>query len=254
MIIRPYSDTTAFASGGPLEPTAANFPACKHFWKCNEATVNTSLVARMTDSIGNVVFHSEIAYGLTNNNDGTVSINGAIDTLDSGTLASCGSKNVLVMFGGKPSATLNNLTFGSISAGPGFRSIGTAAGTPAAWGTGGAGLITGTAGLAGNGSQFQSRALAITWNNATGLAPSDWDGTTYTERAAAGNLTGHTGITTMNQTIDIGGSARPAYIQIWHFTTLPSALEIKAALLWTHAMASVTPYGKYLYPGFKGRT
>lgn len=53
MIITPYSDNSKFSSGGVWEPTADNFPALKHFWKCTEAAGSNVSVR---DAIGNVHF------------------------------------------------------------------------------------------------------------------------------------------------------------------------------------------------------
>lgn len=48
MIIRPYSDTTAFDSGGPLEPTAAKFPCCKLFLPCTDAAGTALLLDKIS--------------------------------------------------------------------------------------------------------------------------------------------------------------------------------------------------------------
>lgn len=48
MIITPYSDPSLFASGGKCEASAANFPACKLFFKCNEAAGALSLADAIT--------------------------------------------------------------------------------------------------------------------------------------------------------------------------------------------------------------
>lgn len=256
MIIRPYSDTSLYSSGGPLEPTSTNFPACKHFFKCNEATAGAGTV---TDSIGSVVLTSS---GVTNNADGTITLDSGLTAIASGTLSAPGTKNVLLMWSGMPASTNAIMAIGSTAASTnrGFRSSANGSGTttPAAVGDGATAVPVGTAGLSGTGAQLQARALTINWTSATGLEPYDWDGTTWTARAAAGDfetVNGQiTGITTMDAAVNIGASIRPAYIQIWYFTTLPTAGEIKSALLWTHAMATTTPFGKYLYPGFKNRT
>lgn len=253
MIITPYSDTSKFASGGPWEPTATNFPACKHFFKCSEATGATTL----TDSIGGVVL-SGVA--ITNDGDGSLRWASAYTTIASGAWVAPSTKKILLIWGGKVTSSGGNLTVGSVTANTnrGFRSTGTASGTPAVVGEGAGAVITGTAGLDGTAgsTQLQARALTITWNSATGLAPYDWDGTTWTARAAAGDLntTPQLSMDTVDASCNFGSGSKPAFVQIFHFTTLPSADEIKAATIWTFSMATTSPYGKYIYPGFKGRT
>ena len=43
-ILHPYSDTTKFASGGIWEPTLANFPCLRNWWKAEEAQGAATLV------------------------------------------------------------------------------------------------------------------------------------------------------------------------------------------------------------------
>ena len=248
-------DPALFAVGGRYEPIAANFSSCAHFFKCNEATSVSDFT--LTDAFGNIVVSSAAATERNNNADGTISFDATIGTIDSGAWIAPGTKKILMLWSGKPASSNANIIIGSTGAASsrGFRSSANSTGTttPAAVGDGAAAVVVGTAGLGGTGAQLQARALAITWNNATGIAPYDWDGTTWTARAAAGDLTvgPHTGIVTMDAAVAIGPAVRPAFIQIFHLTTLPSDAEIKAALLWTHYYATTSPYNKYIYPGAK---
>ena len=81
------------------------------------------------------------------------------------------------------------------------------------------------------------------------LSSYDFDGTTYTARATAALAA--TGMTTIDNFCSINASSRPALIQLWYFTTLPT--DIQAMLTWTLGNLSASPYDKAAYPGWRGK-
>lgn len=254
MIIHPISDMSLFDTGQKYAPTAANFPGLKHFFMCNEATGSVNMV----DSIAGLTVKSNNDATVTNNADGTLTLGAIKDIIVSGAVVSPGTKKTLLIWAGKPSSTIPSITFGDVTDGTvrGYKSNATS-GAPVVASNSGS-LISGTAGLAGNGSQAQVRCLLMDWGTdgtggTFGVTAYDFDGTTWTARAAV-SLATATGITTISQAITFQANARPAFIQIWHMTAVPG--NIRNAVTWTYAMAMTSSLGyrKLAYPGWAGLT
>lgn len=256
MIIHPISDMSLFSTGQKYAPTAANFPGLKHFFMCNEATAATSL----TDSISGLTIDSGASDALTNNANGTVTLSAAYTNIASGTLASPGTKKVLLVWAGSPASTQGNVIIGSIvdANQQGIRSTANGSGTTTpALSYGSGSTITGTAGLAGTGSQMQVRCLVLDFGtDATGgtfgMSPFDFDGTTWTARTATSIALASAGLPAINQAITIGSGTKPAFIQVWHLTSVPE--NIRNAVTWMFAMATTSSLGyrKLAYPGWAG--
>lgn len=258
--------SSQIAKANLLPVNSINFPALKHFFPCNEATNAVTLV----DSIGGLNVQDFTLTAIINNGDGTLDVSaGAFSTIISGTVANPGSKNVLLIWGGKPTAAAGaNINFGSIA------TPGTTCGvlSTAQTGTGGkisadgsvTLTVTNATKLAGTGAQLQTRALSCIWHTAsvTGVMQEyDYDGTTCNARSstiASGTASDSlTGMSThaMNQGVSITAGSYPGFVQMWHFTTMPTAIEIQAALAWTHYYAFVdSGHRKLAYPAWAGRT
>ena len=226
-----------------LKQNAVNFPGLKLQLSCNEATGAMVLVDDIT---GLVIADSTGAMTITNNGDGTLTFGSAFDSISGGALASPGTKKLILVYIGKPSSTGNVLVFGTTTAN-GIRAFSTAAGVPLI--ASNSVVVNGTAGLVGDGVTLQGRVVVADWGN--NLNSYDFDGTTYTVRAPAALAA--TGITAIDNICTVGFQARPSLIQLWHFTTLPSAAEIKSMLTWTLGNLSASPYDKAAYPGWRGR-
>lgn len=251
MIIHPYSDTQAFAVGGKWEPIAAKFPNLAHFFKCNEPT-HASVITLVDSITGLTVTGSG---SLTNNGDGSLTLGAAATAISVAAIASPATKNVVLLTVGKPSAASSNIRLGAVTSNAtrGFTNPSTGVAANAV-GDGGAAVVATSADtLAGTaGANWQAKATIVQWNSATGLRHVGYDNTTgiWTTAATPGNTTGHTGITTINQEINIGQGSRPACIQVWYFTTLPSDNDIKAACTWTLANIIADPTRKWAYPAW----
>ena len=254
-LIIPFSDSSAHATGGAFAATTANYPALKYFWKFD------STAAALTDVIGGMIVNGAGNLANTDNGDGTLTLGEAKNVISSGAWTAPGTKSVLMLSVAKPNANQGTILVGSITTG-GFRNaaaadtsngivcdqVPTAINVP----TSGAG-----SGLAGTASQIQARVAAYDLGSATGGKSWDYDGTTWTDRTGAPvDLSTITTITSVAAAVSLGSTTtRPALAQIWYFTTLPSAAEIKAATIWTMAMITNSPTGtpqKLVYPGFKG--
>ncbi|MCR4319747.1 MAG: hypothetical protein NUV74_05350 [Candidatus Brocadiaceae bacterium] len=54
-LILPFSDSSQYVTGGIYAPTAANFPACKHFWSCPQSDIGKDFgsgTGGLTDLMG----------------------------------------------------------------------------------------------------------------------------------------------------------------------------------------------------------
>jgi hypothetical protein len=255
MLHHPFNaDSPHFSSGGIWEPTAENFPALKHFFKCNEASVAGAAV--ISDSIGSPVI--TVPTSLTNNGDGTIDFGAALTTLVSGSWESPGAKKTLLLFAGLPAASGSNLKIGSVAAAAnfGFQISGVPTtyprvndGTTQVIDTDNTSLNDAYClildwGTDGTGTTYGMKLSSIDHNNYSALSA--------TTPASLAAITGLTFNATDNKLCSLGTSLNPAAIQIWHFDAVPS--DYLDALLWTASMALTSPYNKLAYPGWRGRT
>ena len=65
MIIQPLSDPKLYAAGGKFEATPANFPSCKLFFPCNEASGGTTLTDVMQGAVYTTPAFTASAGGIT---------------------------------------------------------------------------------------------------------------------------------------------------------------------------------------------
>ena len=251
-IEKPFYDVSA------ADMTAGNFPAFKHAWFCDDTDY------KFRDRFGGLVLRpgsSTTPY--THNADGTSLFAAAMNTIDSGAWVAPGTKNVLAMvFGASTAVTTSYLDFGSVAtaANNGFR-IGAnhLISNPPAIAANVASVASGNGfGTAiTNTSLIYCRALAIKWNNVSGLTPYRFDGTTFSALPPSDlSATGVqiTALATMDASVLFNLQNFLSLILIGHFTILPTPAEIEAAIRWTLArLVEATPR-KLIWPGFMGRT
>lgn len=250
MIIIP---NTALAGSDNYLPTQGNFPGLAHLFLCQEA-VGTD---RMTDSVGGLVVHDDDAGGLIiDAGDGAIGLGGVYDGILSGTVASPGTKNVLVLMAGKPAATAGNITVGMAAAASNYGvRCGAAAGTRGAFAANGSavGIIDNTRTGDNNPAVY---SVQVTWGTNSTIAGVDYDGSTYTVRSAAsGTITGAAaGIVTIDQAFTINTGLNPATIAVLYLTNPLSAAEQKAAVAWMYyALFTLGDKTKVLAPFLRGR-
>ncbi len=261
MAIIPYTSLDAHTSG-KYAATAVNFPAAKHFFRCD------SSAAALTDVIGGLVVNGAGSVANTVEANGTLTLGETKNVLSAGTLIAPGTRGVLILHIGKPSSNVTTLIYGknSTTIDPSNNTIklNNSLNTNQANisnGNGASILVvpSAPAGISGDGVVIQARALAIRWNTVGGAQTFDFDGTTYTARTAVDTTGGlFDNMNTVDQLIHCGGvSSRPASKQVWMFNELfPSTKEIEEMIRWTYAMIVNKPGGlarKFLYPGWKGR-
>lgn len=238
MIITPYSGLT-------IANTAANFPALKHCFECNDETGFDSIYDHVAG----------VRLGTTNpdptgirNSDGTLTMPSAelINTLRAGAWVAPGTKKVVVLMLAKGAGSI---TFGSnvatlTSAKRGIRCAlgGTSQAADATT------LATTTATVSGAG--LTGVALTLDWGIATGFTAVDYDGTTYTARAAT-TLATVTTLAGIDANGFVSAALSPAFYAVLHFTTLPSAAFIKSAIGWMRDYTNATGK-KQLFPGLAG--
>lgn len=261
MIIHAPDDVDAFSAGGIWAPTAANFPALKHFFKFNSAA------AAVTDAIAGVILNDA---GLTvnvANADGTLTLGGTKNVI-TGAWETPNAKKIVVIHIAKPTSA-SQLTFvaGSSTsftsnATTGFRTAGASATGVGAVsdGTTYAATPTVAAGIAGDGTAIQIRVLALDLGTdgtgtTLGATSFNFDGTTWAAQTAV-DISAITTIGALGAGGNVGGATlNPASLQVWYFTAMPSAADIKAAALWTRGMITNSPSGtpmKVAYPGWAG--
>jgi len=250
MIIKPYSAIAADVLA------ASDFPALAHYFPCDEATGDTYI----TDAAsGATVWGGSAGDAAFLTNSGShLTLPEGFTVIRSGAWTSPATKKVVVISTGLPSTTSGFLRFGGITAaansGFAVNSAATTGSTPLV--ANGTVKITGTDGLDGSasGDQWQTRALIIDFGTdgtggTYGITQYDYDGTTYTARAAV-SLATCSGITTIEQVVHFGVNSNPANIQVWHFDAVPA--DVKAAMLWTHANSQAGV--KAPYPAWRCRS
>lgn len=258
MNIRPLSNLTAadFAAGGTYEPTAANFPALKHFFPLNDATqayAGTNLT--ISDAVGNIVIGqaTPTTGTLTNNADGSLTSNNAMTTLVGGAWAVPNFKCIVLFFMGKATTANRGVVVGSVTAATnkGFRVHPNAATVPEIVGNGE--IVTATAQTSGDSTPaiyVQTFMPGID----NGIKGYNFNGTTYNAIAGSGNFTEAswtTGLTEIDAAVNMGCLLDGAYMAgVLHFTNEPS--DIRAAMTWMYNQAITSPYNKLIYPGWKG--
>lgn len=229
---------------GIYTTNTTNFPALKHLFPCTEATGATALF----DIIGGVSIGGAT---LTNNADGTLTPSGILNTLDL-PWANPTGKNVLLMVSGK--STSGNATVGTISGSNyGARILISAGNFTTNCNATIATIANPKVGTGAAGTW----ALSAKYGDASGLLAY---GVLSTDTAVASTAAVSLATSTIGQwsnTVAISAAIVPSIISLWHFTTLPTADQIKAACAWTnyYSMNSFNgTYNKVPYPGFKGMT
>jgi hypothetical protein len=248
MIIKPYSTLASDSF------VAADYPSLVHYFPFTETSGST-----LTDIAGGIVLDDASHTAVIVNADYTLNTGVAKAVISSGTVSSPGTKKIVVLTAGKPGTTAGTFRFGTTTDGSFKGFSGSAASTgPTTKVADGSdvstGIITSTAGLVGTGSQLQTRASIIDFGTdgtggTYGLTTLDYDGTTYTSRAAV-SLATMTGITSITQACSVAGTYLPYFIQVYYFNTVPT--DVKSAMLWCFEEAKLGK--KSPYPGWKGRT
>lgn len=238
MIITPYSGLT-------IPNTRANFPALAHCFEFNEA----SGVDAFADSAGGMIIGTNAPdASCVNNGDGTITLPGneLTQSIRSGTWTVPGTKKVLMIFIGKGAS--GNAIMGKAAnvlvAADNAIKLSVGSGTPQV--ANGTTLATGTGNVTAVGG-MEARALVCDWGSATGLQPYDYNGTTYTTRAAT-TLATISGLTSVGAGVSLTVNMRPALWAILHFTTLPP--DIKAGVAWMRDYTNSTGK-KQIYPGWR---
>lgn len=247
MIIKPYS---AIAQ----EPfAAADYPALAHFFPFTETSGST-----VTDVASGLVVddasHTTVSVGA----EGYLNLGAGKNVISSGTVSSPGAKKVIVISVYRGGAV--QLKLGSITANTnyGFQVSSSTAANSTIKVSDGTSAFTSTDGLDGSSSQNQVRVAVIDWQTdgtagTYGLSLSDYDGTTWTNRAAVSLATSTAGISAIEQSILMGATSNPFCHQVWYFDAVPA--DYKAAALWVYDNATnTTNQVKAPYPGWKGRT
>ena len=243
MIIRPYSDASLFAAGGPCELNATNFPFLVHAFTADGMSDD---LLTLTDAIGDVVIASST--GFVEPAAGQFRAGGVISK-QSGDWGTLGTKDALVICTGSFSAsTISPFTIGDATNGPAIQV------------NGGAGYFavfnaTNYATFATLSGSYPLLAEATLVNNDS-AGTGNGTCTTYgcnaaTSYNAAATVTldiaqtwGQYGNSSTHVAITSGATSHLTGIYVCHFTTAPS--DIAAAIAWM----SQNP-GK-MYPACKG--
>lgn len=224
-----------------LAPTAANFPALKHLFPCDEAVGETTL----TDSVGGVVLTPDSIGAF----DGTklASMTAAVDTaLTSGSWATIGSKNMLLMIMG----TYDSGTTWELSIGKNGASV-----TRFRMRDNVTNIANATLSVSDSTNFIADGTDAIAFlyskvHASQGINKGVAAAAGVTTATVAGNLAGFTSYAAFSGEWQVDGFTNIYGIAIFHFTAIP--LDINNALLW---MRNEWAAGnKTIYPGWKGRS
>ena len=256
-LIRAFSDLSLFASGGGYEYTAANYPALKSHFKFLPTDVGKATFA---DSIaGGPVVATDTGITQDTNSPGLYVGLNALKAPNSGAWPVPGAKSVLMIVAGAPTATGSGVIVGSVNAsGNGLKVSGNTSPVPQV--NNGGTAISGTAQIVGSVAPNKNLVIAdsFVWGDANGFVGYDLlengvgGALTYTQRAAV-SLATIASLPAIDALINIQAAMPIATLQLWYFTTLPSAAMIKAAVAWTHYNV-FTLLRRDPYPGFKGMT
>lgn len=229
-----------------------DYPSLKHYFPFNETSGST-----LTDIAGGLIIDDASHTPVVVNTDYTLNTVVTKSVIVSGTVLSPGTKKVIVLMAGKPGSTAGTCRFGTTSDGTfqGFSATAASASATPKVADGSnitTGIVTGTAGLAGTGTQLQARCLLLDFGTdgtagTFGITQADYDGTTWVQRAAV-SLATMTGITSITQVCSIAGTSLPYFIQVYYFNSIPA--DYKAATLWAFEQAKLGK--KSPYPGWKG--
>lgn len=241
-ISRTLADPALYASGAPYEPIAANFPAIKYWFKCNEAANATSMVDAI---LGATVACSAI----TKSSDGFAIDPGTVSAVTPtvATLPNPGTK-AIVFFGVMKSGGSQGFSQGTAGSGSRARVYGATSTCGIAAGgssllSGGTLTISTTLGMLGlivgpngtgdvRGFQCVHSSLAVTIN-----------------AGSANTLTPP--ISDLPNTLSITATATDIYgLCMWHFTTLPSDTVLADGFRWM--TKNWVAGNKWLYPGWAG--
>lgn len=248
MNIRPYSESAFYSAGGKYEPIAANFPALKHFFKCEEATAATTL----TDSIEGVTI--PVAGGVTQKVAGaSIIMANLINVEITGTWATLSGTGVLVAVfdADVTGATLVEVNVGGNPGANNYFGITGAGGGVSGFGEGATVELTTTQAQVTEGV-VALRATPGTgcdiWNGSTTATTKGTGGSTGTP-AAWPTLTNEFKLTSLEGT---GGGNGLYGFALFDFTTAPSDADIANAISWMNAQW--LQGNKWIYPGWAGRS
>lgn len=239
MIIKPYSLSTLYESGGVFAPTAANFPALKHFFPCNETAGSTTL----TDSVGGVV---ATVTGLTNPatgaiGGGTISNNVA---LASGSWTAPGTKPTILFAVGQFGVGSKVMWMGDQATGPYFGLSGQVTSCTAADGS--AHTIAGTA---LTGGAVYGIGMYMDWTNLTTFEAIADGSAAYSAKAPVamtGWVSVSSGIASKMNMVSFTSCYGMAVFEF--ATALPG--DIRSAITWmTYQWKNGN---KAIYPGWAG--
>lgn len=243
MIIKPYSVIAK------EEFSAADYPALAHFFPFNETSGAT-----VTDVAGGLVITDGSATAVSQSADGHITLGSAKSVISSGVIASPGSKKIVIINVYRGAAVL--LRMGEVAAGTdlGFQVSSAVSANSISKVADGTTLFNSTDGLDGstrNDARCTIIDLGTDGTGATfGLTLCDFDGTTWTQRAAVSLATSAASIDAIEQSISMASTSNPFTYQVWYFNTVPA--DFKAATLWVHANAITGK--KAPYPGWKGKS
>lgn len=235
-IIKTYKNLD-FTSGGDFEPTAENFPACAHFFKCDEITgTDTVLTCAITGA------QTGTLSNFTNPSTGSIKAT-SVAALSSGSIVSPGTKEVVALLVGEigllsvvigdgtgPHLTLSGETLGSQVQGDDGSKSATAL-------TGG--------GVYGLGFKYDLSTPEVTsfeMNDASG----------YVEKAAV-TLGATSTVTAMDDKLALSHLTHDEIygIALFYFDTLPD--DVQQAVAWMTEQWRDNN-NKVIYPGWKGKT
>lgn len=242
-IITPYS-TLAKQLFNP-----AKFPALKLYFPCTE----DDTTAYLTDLVNGITLSDPPFY--TKHSGSTKSIVGLVNNVImlSGVLPPTpGTKKVIFIYTGVPATTSSYLQVGDNV--DGIKLAAPSTGAKCTVYKGGVATVS-TTGLASTGAQLQTFMGIIDIGTSGlggtyGLTLCDYDGTTFTQRAA---IDISTAVTSLNpftaDSLTVMAAVKPGTIQMWYFTAVPA--DYKAAMLWIHANIAAGVHSPY--PGWMNK-
>lgn len=236
MLIRPHSDPSLYVPGGPLEPTAANFPCCKLFLPCTEASGDNTL----TDVIGGSIITLTNGAG---SGAGYVNLTGANADKPLGRSVSIGNLAAMWLVSCDP-GTVMSIMFGTYLSGASGYDIGNSAisfddGPSAPFAPAGS-LATGETG-----------ALCAKGGTASSVVFLETTSTTYTANAAAaGTPASVVDVSLINLSSIVGTSKLYGAAFFVFANGFPP--DLRNIITWTHWNWRNKTENKGLYPGLKG--
>lgn len=244
-------------SAADLVPiSAANFPSLAHCFLFDDLPDVAAFGATTACSVSNLVLNASGTASLRA--DGTANITTALTTISAGSVVSPGSRSVVGYHIGYPAAGVASAAnvLGDIVANTnyGIRMAGGGADHRLAVGNGTSFYESpsdASTALNGDGTTFQLHMMIAEWDTAAGLRGYDHDGATWNSRAST-DLTGVTGIVTLDTGIRVPVTSNPAMILWFYFDDLPSDEFLKAAGAWMFDKF-VHDGVKAIYPPLAGR-